>query len=77
MLVFKPTELTILYYVARFHSFTRACRRLRVTQSTISIHVKTLEDEFGVSLVERNTKKITPAGSPRKALLSCSWLRPL
>lgn len=51
-------ELTSLYSVARYHSFSRAGLKLRLAQSTVSTHVKSLEDEFGVSLIERHGRPV-------------------
>ena len=49
---------------ARHQSFTRAAEELRVSQSAISRHVRTLEDQLGVALVSRTTRRfdLTTAG---------------
>lgn len=50
--------------VARQHSFTKAAQVLFITQPTISKTVKSLEDELGVTLLDRYGKnvKLTDAG---------------
>lgn len=49
---------------ARHRSFTLAARELNVSQSAISRHVRTLEDQLGVVLIERTTRRfsLTTAG---------------
>lgn len=45
-------------------SFTHAAERLRTSQSSVSRAISRLEDELGVALLERTTRKLrlTPAG---------------
>jgi DNA-binding transcriptional LysR family regulator len=40
-------------------SFTRAARRLRLTQPTISLQVKALERELGTQLLDRATRRLS------------------
>jgi DNA-binding transcriptional LysR family regulator len=51
--------------VAEERHFTRAAQRLRVTQSTISASVRSLEREFGTRLFVRTTRRVelTDAGN--------------
>ncbi|MDF2628643.1 MAG: ywbI [Symbiobacteriaceae bacterium] len=57
----------LLYFVtvARLKSFTRAGEHLHVSQPTISKLIRNLEDELGVTLLERSTKQVrlTDAGA--------------
>jgi DNA-binding transcriptional LysR family regulator len=50
--------------VAEAESFTRAAARLHVVQSTLSVSVRALEHELGVTLFERTTRRVelTDAG---------------
>ncbi|MEZ5996126.1 MAG: transcriptional regulator GcvA [Hyphomonadaceae bacterium] len=50
---------------ARLGGFTAAARELKLTQSAISRHVRTIEDEFGVPLFERRGRSVvlSEAGS--------------
>ncbi len=50
--------------VVRLGSFTRAARQLYLSQPTVSTHIRTLEEELGVPLLNRTTKalEVTPAG---------------
>lgn len=46
------------------NSFSKAAIMLRISQATLSRHIKQLEDEYGVPLFERTTQKmkLTPFG---------------
>ncbi|MGW6791554.1 LysR family transcriptional regulator [Streptomyces chartreusis] len=59
----KRLEYFIL--LAEELSFTRAARRLHVTQSTLSAGIKVLEQELGTELLFRSTRsvRLTEAGS--------------
>ena len=56
--------LQAFHAVAREGGFTAAARSLNLGQPTISIHVKALEQQFGVELFDRQgrTVKLTPLG---------------
>jgi aminoethylphosphonate catabolism LysR family transcriptional regulator len=56
--------LQAFHAVAREGGFTAAARSLNVSQPTISIHVKALEEQFGVELIHRHrhTLELTPVG---------------
>jgi LysR family transcriptional regulator, hydrogen peroxide-inducible genes activator len=58
------TELRYIVAVAREHHFGRAARACFVSQPTLSIAVKKLEEELGVQLFERQASEIsvTPVG---------------
>jgi len=46
--------------VVELKSFSKAARALRLTQPTISIHIKSLEDEFSTRLFDRMGRTILP-----------------
>jgi len=57
-------RLEIFVRVAEFGSFSRAAEALFLTQPTVSEHVRALEDELGVQLLDRLGRGAapTPAG---------------
>lgn len=71
------TALRAFEATARLASVTRAADELRVTQSAVSRHLRTLEDELGLPLVRRVHRgvAITPAGRTLAAALSASFER--
>lgn len=60
------TELRTFICVVELNNFTRAAEKLALSQPSVSMHIKNLEDEFGTTLIQRGLKKknihITPAG---------------
>jgi LysR family hydrogen peroxide-inducible transcriptional activator len=60
------TELRYVVAVARERHFGRAAEACFVTQPTLSVAVKKLEEELGVTLFERGPGEVTltPAGQP-------------
>jgi DNA-binding transcriptional LysR family regulator len=58
------TELRYIVALAREHHFGRAAELCSVSQPTLSVAVKKLEDELGVILFERgkNEISVTPVG---------------
>ena len=57
-------QLKGLVVLAEVKSFTRAAQMTHVVQSTLSQQIRSLEEELGVQLVARTTRKVelTPAG---------------
>ncbi len=53
------TELLYIVAVARERHFGRAAEKCFVSQPTLSVAVKKLEDELGVALFERNSSEVT------------------
>ncbi len=58
-------QLEIFLAVARARSFTRAAETLRLSQSTLSVHVLELERELGVRLFDRRGRAVTPTEAGR------------
>ena len=57
MLNFNLRQLEVFVAVAEMNSFTGAANDLVLAQSTVSAHIKGLEDALGVSLFTRDAKK--------------------
>ncbi|MBQ9067451.1 MAG: LysR family transcriptional regulator [Eggerthellaceae bacterium] len=57
-------QLRSFVAVIRYGSFTTAAEKLRISQPTVSTHIRTLEEELGTPLVLRNAKRVelTPSG---------------
>ncbi len=58
------TKIEIFLYAAQYLNFSEAARALHLSQPTVSHHIKTLEQELGVTLFERqgSANKLTDAG---------------
>ncbi|MEU0832605.1 LysR substrate-binding domain-containing protein [Streptomyces sp. NPDC005969] len=56
--VYDPAQLRTFLAVAQTLSFTQAARRLGVRQSTVSQHVRRLEDATGRQLFTRDTHRV-------------------
>ena len=57
-------QLKIFIEVARQKNFSRAAEKIFLTQPTVSAHIKTLENEIGVLLLDRSQRELqlTSAG---------------
>ena len=57
-------QLEIFTRVAELGSFSRAAESLHLTQPTVSEHIRALEDELGVRLLDRRGRgaDVTRAG---------------
>jgi len=53
-------QLQVFSSVYRLRSFSRASEELHITQPTVSMHIKKLEDELGVRLFDRSGRKTMP-----------------
>lgn len=53
-------QLRAFLAVAGERSFTRAAAQLRVTQSALTVSIKSLEAELGLKLLDRTTRSVTP-----------------
>jgi DNA-binding transcriptional LysR family regulator len=60
----RLSHLRTLREVARHGSFSRAGEALRLSQPAVSLHIRQLEQDFGLPLIERVGKRAfpTPAG---------------
>ncbi|MFC8268522.1 LysR substrate-binding domain-containing protein [Streptomyces cinereoruber] len=56
--MYEPTQLRTFLAVAQTLSFTRAAERLGVRQSTVSQHVRRLEEATGRPLFNRDTHRV-------------------
>ncbi|WP_426367152.1 LysR substrate-binding domain-containing protein [Streptomyces sp. E-08] len=56
--MYEPTQLRTFLAVAQTLSFTRAAERLGLRQSTVSQHVRRLEEEAGRPLFARDTHRV-------------------
>ncbi|MFI5782518.1 LysR family transcriptional regulator [Nocardia sp. NPDC051570] len=52
-------RITQFLEVAEQLSFTRAAQRLHMTQQALSVSVRRLEQELGVMLFDRTTRRVT------------------
>jgi DNA-binding transcriptional LysR family regulator len=57
--MFDPVHLESFLAVAQTHNFTEAGRRLGLQQSTVSQHIRKLEDSAGRRLFVRDTHRVT------------------
>lgn len=51
-------KLEVLCVVVELNSFSRAAKKLNITQPVVSAHIKALTDKFGVPLIVRNGRRI-------------------
>lgn len=58
MLDLRKLEVFIKVYETR--SFSKASSLLYLAQPTVTLHVKDLEEELGVNLLDRNTRRVIP-----------------
>ena len=65
--------LSVFLAVAEERSFTRAAKRLNVSQSALSHAVRGLEEQIGVRLLARTTRSVAPTNAGEELLRS---LRP-
>lgn len=52
-------QLETFVWIARLGGMTEACKRLNVTQSTLSMRIRGLESDLGVRLFDRSRKRLT------------------
>ena len=54
------TQLRAFHAVAVYGGFSKAANELRLTQPSISEHVRTLEQDFGILLFNRHKRSVEP-----------------
>ena len=59
-------QLEAFCAVVEWGSFSEAAKHLYITQPTISSHIRTLETELNVRLLERTTKSVAPSPEGRQ-----------
>ena len=66
--------LRAYHAVASERSFTRAAQILKVSQSTLSCHVKALEESYGIRLLDRRGRTVVPTDIGEALLAQCREL---
>src|SRR3954454_13296628 len=59
-------QLRTLLEVVSLGSFSGAARRLNLTQPAISLHIRELEQRFGIQLIERRGRQAYPTAPGRE-----------
>ncbi|RKG84061.1 LysR family transcriptional regulator [Corallococcus terminator] len=59
----SPADMVLFATVVREGSFTRAARQLGITKQTISERISKLEEQLGVRLLERTTRRLRVTGA--------------
>jgi DNA-binding transcriptional LysR family regulator len=65
-------EVAVFTKVAEAGNFTRAAKLLGLPRATVSRKVSRLEDELGVRLLQRTTRKLSLTDAGREYYLNCS-----
>ena len=65
-------DIAVFVKVAQFESFTRAARALGMPVSTVSRKVTSLEDQLGVTLLQRTTRKLSLTAQGRAITISAA-----
>jgi LysR family transcriptional regulator, transcriptional activator of the cysJI operon len=71
---FDLKQLRSFLEVLKQKSFTRASRKLKLGQATISHHIKELEEALGTELINRTSKQISITEQGRKFQIFCEQL---
>ncbi|MEZ2128920.1 MULTISPECIES: LysR substrate-binding domain-containing protein [unclassified Sinorhizobium] len=65
-------DIAVFVKVAQFESFSRAARALGMPVSTVSRKVTALEEQLGVTLLQRTTRKLSLTAQGRAYFNQCS-----
>ncbi|MFA5956843.1 LysR substrate-binding domain-containing protein [Hyphomicrobium sp.] len=65
-------DIAVFVKVAQFGSFTQAARALSMPVSTVSRKVTSLEDQLGITLIQRTTRKLSLTAQGRAYYDQCS-----
>jgi len=65
-------DIAVFVRVAQFESFSRAAHSMGMPVSTVSRKVSSLEQELGVTLLQRTTRKLTLTSQGRDYFNQCS-----
>lgn len=65
-------DIAVFVKVAQFESFSRAARALAMPVSTVSRKVTALEEQLGVTLLQRTTRKLSLTAQGRAYFIQCS-----
>ena len=57
--------------VAETGSFTAAAEAMGLTKAVVSFHIRQLEEELGVTLLLRTTRRLTLSSTKRDAVTGC------
>ncbi|QJA06213.1 LysR family transcriptional regulator [Thermosulfurimonas marina] len=60
-----PRKLEALVAVVENGSFSKAARRVRLSQPTVSGHIRDLEEHFELKLFDRHTRRVEPTRAGR------------
>ena len=64
-------DIAVFAAVAQFESFSRAARSLGMPVSTVSRKVTALEEQLGVTLIQRTTRKLSLTAQGRAYYAEC------
>ncbi len=68
----SPADMMLFAAVVREESFTRAAHQLGITKQTVSERISKLEEQLGVRLLERTTRRLRVTGAGATYYERCS-----
>lgn len=54
-------QIEAFVYIIKYRSFSKAADAIFLSQPTVSVHIRSLEEELGVKLLVRSTKEVYPS----------------